>query len=148
MLGGLLAALMAGACALAGSDSSTVTAYVAVRYLPKGHMLEAGDLEKRVVPAAWLAAAPAAASGLGNRLLRSLSKAEPVLQRDLGPKALFAVGQKVALGWRRGDLTLMSQGLALEARGQGEMASAQVLGSGKKVRGRVGAEGCIWVEGP
>lgn len=71
----------------------------------------------------------------------------PILAGDVGPPALVERNQTVTLIYRRGPLTIIAEGRALDRGGVGDSVRAMNIASRTTVTGRVAGDGSVLVAG-
>lgn len=130
----LLAALPAAAETLVATR--TIRAMAAIG--PEDVTLVAGQ-----IPGAL--SSPAEAVGLEARVV--LYAGRPIRPGDVGPAATVERNGIVPLVFRRGGLTILSEGRALGRGGPGEVIPVMNLSSRTTVQGRIGPDGAVHVAG-
>jgi len=86
-----------------------------------------------------------AAAGLETRV--AIYPGRPILAADLGPPSIIERNQIVALSYRAGTLSILTEGRALARGGVGDVIRVMNLASRATVSGLIGADGTV-VVGP
>lgn len=114
---------------------------VAARVIRPQQVLVAEDLT--MVAADIPEALTETAAALGQEARVAIYPGRPVKAADLGPAAVIERNQIVALAYRTGALTILTEGRALARGGAGEVIEVMNLSSHSKVTGRIGPDGTI-----
>lgn len=114
---------------------------VAARVIRPQQVLMAEDLT--LVAAEIPEALTDTAAALGQEARVAIYPGRPVKAADLGPAAVIERNQIVALAYRAGALTILTEGRALARGGAGEVIEVMNLSSHSKVTGRIGPDGTI-----
>ena len=127
------AILLAGVTALAVAPALAGDP-VARRTLRIGTILAAGDVN-----------GPAPDALLGQEVRRTVHAGRPVTRADLGPPTLVRRNERVTMLYRRGALSIRSEGRALATGGAGEAIDVMNLASRLTVRATVTGPGAVEV---
>lgn len=116
----------------------SIPVLVAARPLPKGQVLNPGDLERGLVPYAQAKGAlTEPGPALGQTLKVTLNAGEPVQERHLTKSILVRRGDLVTMTATQGDLKVTATGQAKQDGALGDTIAIINLSSKKTVAGRV-----------
>lgn len=124
-----------------------VPVLVALRALPRGTELAAGDLavEQREMSGLTDAYMDRVEDAVGMVLRRDLRRGDPLHPRDLRPARLVRRGERVILVSRGRSIQVRMRGKALEDGARGDHVRVRNLSSDRVVEGRVVAPGTVEV---
>ena len=126
---GLLAAM-----SLAGAPGAALggEVLIAADHVPAGVMIEAAHLALRDGdPGPGVLSSPASAIGMESRI--TIYKGRPIRAVDLGPPTLIRRNAIVSLVFRRGALSIHTEGRALDQGGRGDRIRIMNLDSRRTV---------------
>lgn len=137
------AVLPALGLALALAPPAVAQMVVAAHTLRAQTVLTAADLTVAAGLVPGAAVDPADLLGQETRV--AIYAGRPILASQVGPPALVDRNQLVTLVYRRGALTILAEGRALDRAGAGENLRVMNTGSRMTVTGRVTASGTVAV---
>jgi flagella basal body P-ring formation protein FlgA len=137
----LIAAALLAALAPAEAGAAEETMVVATRSLRAGAVVAPGDVATAPATAAGALADPGEAIGMEARV--SLVKGRPVMPGDLRPPTAVERNQLVSMTFRRGPLTIVTDGRALGRGSVGERVRVMNLDSRTTVTAVVSAPGVV-----
>lgn len=88
------------------------------------------------------------AAAIGQEARVAIYAGRPIRQADLGPSAIIARNQIIALAYTAGGLTILTEGRALARGGVGDVIEVMNLSSRNKVLGQIGPDGVVRVGPP
>lgn len=121
--------------------AETTVSLVATRMIRAQTVLSAEDVT--VVEAEIPGALTNVADAVGLEARVTLYPGRPVRPGDLGPPALIDRNATVPIAYRRGGLTIMAEGRALDRAGVGDTLRVMNLASRSTVVGRLGPDGVV-----
>ena len=119
---------------------------VATRTIRAHSQLTADDMTLVAMEIPEALTDPATAIGLETRV--AIYAGKPIHARDLGPRTVIERNQIIALAYRAGGLSILTEGRALGRGGVGEMIDVMNLTSRSKVSGQIGPDGVVHVGPP
>ena len=114
---------------------------VAIRNLPAGTILAAGDVAVAPSPRAGLAPADA----LGKQLRIAVYEGRPISKGQLSTPTLVSRNQLVTLAYENAALRIETEGRALGAGGEGDLIRVMNLSSRATLMARINADGTVTV---
>jgi flagella basal body P-ring formation protein FlgA len=129
--------------ALAGPAAAE--SLVATRVLPAGTVVAPGDLA--LVDAEIAGALTRVDEAAGRETRVAIYPGRPLRAADLQAPTLVDRNARVEIVYRRGALTILAEGRALDRAGAGEALRVMNLASRSTVTGRVGEDGRVHVGG-
>lgn len=104
-----------------------------------------GPDDVTLVAAAIPGALDSAEGALGFETRVALYAGRPIRPSDIGPPAVIDRNQIVPLAFAAGNLTILTEGRALDRGGVGDVIRIMNLGSRATVSGRISADGRVLV---
>lgn len=133
------AAILAALAALALAGAARAEIVVPGRNIPARSLIAAGDLVLRADDVPGALADPAAVAGMEARV--TLYANRPIRPGDIGPPAVVERNQTVTLVFRRGILSITTEGRALDRAGPGDLIRVMNLASRNTVPARIDSSG-------
>lgn len=137
----------AGTSMETGTDASRSDAWMAMRTLMPGDIVQSDCIEKRPLSHIVMDVMPTDRDPIGLEVKRHVSLGRPLTVHDVGPISLVHANAEVRVFYRVGTLSMEMQGRALEAGGQGEQIRVLNIGSSRTIRATVVAQDTVEVKG-